>query len=79
MDCRQDEMMICSNTMMTITFRWVLHFGKLHCVKVDHHASTGTTRDILDLVCLEGGLGKEGKANKGGEEENSNPLPFHVV
>ena len=76
MDFGQDGMMICSNRMMTVTFRGVLHFGNLHSVKVDHDTSTGTRWDILDLVCLKGGPGREGKANVG---ENSNPFPFHVV
>ena len=29
----------------------------LDSVKVDHYSSTGTTRDVLSFVCLEGGLG----------------------
>ena len=61
MDCGQDRIMICSNRMITVTFRGILHFGNLHSVKVDHHSSTGTTRDILNLVCLESGPGREGE------------------
>ena len=75
MNCGHDGMMICSNRMITVTFQGILHFGNLHSVKVDHHSSTGTTWNILDLVCPEGSLGREGKANMGGEGENSNPFP----
>ena len=63
-----------------VTFRGVQYVDNLHSVKVDHHSSTGTTRDILDLVCLEGGLGREGKAkiHVQGEGEHSNLFCFHV-
>ena len=29
----------------------------LDSIKLDHYSSTGTTRDVLSFVCLEGGLG----------------------
>ena len=45
-----------------VTFRGIQDIDNLNSVKVDHHSSTGTTRDILDLVCLEGGLEREGNA-----------------
>ena len=53
---------MCWNGIRSVTFRGVQYVDDLHSVKVDHHSSTGTTRDILDLVCLEGSLGRESKA-----------------
>ena len=53
---------MCWNGIRSVTVQGVQDIDNLHSVKVDHHASTGTTRDILDLVCLEGSLGREGSA-----------------
>ena len=50
------------NRMRAVTFRGVQYVDDLDPVKVDHHSSTGTTRDILNLICLKSGLEREGKA-----------------
>ena len=43
---------------MAVTFQGVQY---VDAVKVDHHTSTSTTWDILDLVSLMSSLGRGGK------------------
>ena len=43
-----------------VTFRGVQYVDNLHSVKVDHHSSTGTTWNILNLVCLREWCGEGG-------------------
>ena len=72
---------MCWNGIRAVTFGGVQYVDDLHSVKVhvDHHSSTGTTWDILNLVRLKGGLGRESKTKIGGEGKHSNPFPFHVM
>ena len=60
----------------------VQNIDDLHSVKVNHHSFTGTTWDVLDVVCLESGLlvgeGRE-KLDMVQGGVHSNSFSFHII
>lgn len=61
-----------------LTVGGVEDVDNLHPVKVDHDSSASATRDVLHLVCLQGGL-KEEDTQKHDSEQTSRGIPLRAT